>query len=98
MRTIIASCRAEETRQDVKNPWLKLFFGVALVILFMFGAGWLGSKVPGAERMAEVIDTHNLRPTAIFYTDFDAPYEGSAHIRDALMYPPRLANPPDPHK
>jgi hypothetical protein len=40
--------------------------------------------------MAEVIDERNLRATAIFYTDFDEPAEGSARIGDSIDYMPGL--------
>jgi hypothetical protein len=38
--------------------------------------------------MAYVIDDRNLRATAIYYTDFEEPAEGSERIRDSLDYMP----------
>jgi hypothetical protein len=38
--------------------------------------------------MAHVIDERNLRATAIYYTDFEEPAEGSERIRDSLDYTP----------
>ena len=70
-------------------PWLKLMVGVALVLLFIFGFGSLSKHIPGARRMAQVIDERDLRATAIYYTDFEEPAEGSEYIRDCLDYPTR---------
>jgi hypothetical protein len=36
-----------------------------------------------------VIDERGLRATAIYYTDFEEPAEGSERIRDSLDYMPR---------
>jgi hypothetical protein len=36
-----------------------------------------------------VIDERGLRATAIYYTDFEEPAEGSERIRDGLDYMPR---------
>ena len=70
------------------NPWLKLLIGIALILSFMFGIGSLAQYIPGARRMAQVIDERNLRVTAIYYTDFEEPAEGSERIRDSLDYTP----------
>jgi len=70
------------------NPWLKLLIGIALILFFMFGIGSLAQYIPGARRMAQVIDERNLRVTAIYYTDFEEPAEGSERIRDSLDYTP----------
>jgi len=39
--------------------------------------------------MARVIDERGLRATAVYYTDFEEPAEGSEFIRDRLDYVPR---------
>ena len=70
------------------NPWLKLLIGIALILFFMFGIGSLAQRIPGARHMAQVIDERNLRVTAIYYTDFEEPAEGSERIRDSLDYAP----------
>lgn len=70
------------------NPWLKLVIGTALIIAFIFGFGSLAQWIPGARQMAQVIDERNLRATAIYYTDFEEPAEGSERIRDSLDYRP----------
>jgi hypothetical protein len=70
------------------NPWLKLLIGIALILFFMFGIGSLAQYIPGARHMAHVIDERNLRVTAIYYTDFEEPAEGSERIRDSLDYTP----------
>jgi len=70
------------------NPWLKLLIGIALILFFIFGIGSLAQYIPGARHMAHVIDERNLRVTAIYYTDFEEPAEGSERIRDSLDYTP----------
>ncbi len=70
------------------NPYLKLIIGIALILGFIFGIGSLAQLIPGALRMADVIDARNLRATAIFYTDFEESAEGSERIRDSLDFMP----------
>jgi len=69
------------------HPWLKLAIGFGLILLFIFGLGSASKLIPGARRMAHVIDDRGLRATAIYYTDFEEPAEGSEYIRDCLDYP-----------
>ena len=76
-------------RQDALNSWIKLAFGIVLVLLFIFGVGRLSTFIPGAQHMAAVIEDHDLRATAIFYTDFDTAADSSEYIRHSLTYPPR---------
>lgn len=75
--------------QTALNPWLKLIIGFGLIWVLIFGAGSLAQFLPGARHMARVIDERNLRATAIYYTDFEEPAEGSERIRDSLDYMPR---------
>jgi hypothetical protein len=70
------------------NPYLKLVIGIGLILAFIFGIGSLAQLIPGARHMADVIDARNLRATAIYYTDFEEPAEGSERIRDSLDYMP----------
>jgi hypothetical protein len=70
------------------NPWVRLIIGIALILFFMFGIGSLAQRIPGARHMAHVIDERHLRATAIYYTDFEEPAEGSERIRDSLDYTP----------
>ena len=70
------------------NPWLRLLIGIALILFFIFGIGSLAQRIPGARHMAHVIDERHLRATAIYYTDFEEPAEGSERIRDSLDYTP----------
>jgi hypothetical protein len=65
------------------NPWLRLLIGIALILF-----GSLAQRIPGARHMAHVIDERHLRATAIYYTDFEEPAEGSERIRDSLDYTP----------
>jgi hypothetical protein len=70
------------------NSWLRLIIGIALILFFIFGIGSLAQWIPGARHMAHVIDERHLRATAIYYTDFEEPAEGSERIRDSLDYTP----------
>lgn len=74
------------------RPWIKLILGIILIAIFIFGLGSLARLIPGARHMARVIDERNLRATAVYYTDFDEPAEGSAFIRDSLDYTPAGKN------
>lgn len=81
--------RGIETPWAGLASWLRLLLAVAVVLLAMFMLGWLSAFIPGARHMAQVIDERDLRATAIYYTDFEEPAEGSAIIHDSLAYPPR---------
>lgn len=77
-----------ETPQPVLSPWLKLIIGFALIWALIFAGGSLAQLLPGARHMARVIDERGLRATAVYYTDFEEPAEGSERIRDSLDYVP----------
>jgi hypothetical protein len=83
-----AVCEAPAS-QAALLPWLKLVVGFVLIWVLIFGVGSLAQLLPGAKHMAQVIDERNLRATAIYYTDFEEPAEGSERIRDSLDYMPR---------
>ncbi len=83
-----AACGAEPP-QAAFSPWLKLILGFAAIWALIFGVGSLARLLPGAKHMAQVIDERGLRATAIYYTDFEEPAEGSERIRDSLDYTPR---------
>ena len=70
------------------NPWWKLFLGVLLILLFMFVGGPLSKRIPGAQRLGEVIDERDLKATAIYYTDIEESADGSEYIRHCLEYSP----------
>ncbi|MFH1134642.1 MAG: hypothetical protein V1816_01005 [Pseudomonadota bacterium] len=78
------------------HPWLRLAAGIGLTLLFIYGFGTLSQYIPGARRMARVIDERNLRAGAIYYTDFEEPAEGSEYIRNCLEYPPGRDRDPAP--
>lgn len=82
-----AACGAKAS-QAALSPWLKLIIGFALIWVLIFGFGSLARLLPGARHMAQVIDERGLRATAIYYTDFEEPAEGSECIRDSLDYTP----------
>jgi hypothetical protein len=71
--------------------WIKLVAGFVLIWGLIFGVGSLARLLPGAKHMAEVIDARGIRATAVYYTDFEEPAEGSERIRDSLDYTPRPA-------
>jgi hypothetical protein len=73
---------------SVFAPWLKLIIGFGLIWALIFLGGSLAQRLPGARHMARVIDERGLRATAVYYTDFEEPAEGSERIRDSLDYRP----------
>jgi hypothetical protein len=83
------SCKTKPS-QGGFNPWLKLALGIFLILFFIFGVGRLSTYIPGANHMAKVIEDHDLRATAIFYTDFDTSADSSEYIRHSLQYPHRI--------
>jgi hypothetical protein len=83
------SSRGTPVLREEKNAWLKLVMGIALIIFFIFGFGRISSYIPGAARMARVIDDWDLRTAAIFYTDLDTSSQSAEYIRCSLEYTPR---------
>ena len=81
-------CEASAPQPGI-YPWLKLVAGFILIWALIFGIGSLAQLLPGAKRMAQVIDERGLRAPAVYYTDFEEPAEGSERIRDSLDYKPR---------
>jgi len=71
------------------RAYIRLAFGLGLLALFMAGATLFSARVPALVTMAERIETYDLRPSAIYYTDHNAAAEGEAFIHDSLTYPPR---------
>ena len=72
-----------------QRAYLRLALGVALLALFLTAATLFSARVPALVTMAERIETYDLRPAAIYYTDHKAAAEGEAYIHDSLEYPPR---------
>ena len=70
------------------RAYLKLALGVALLAIFLTAATLFSARVPALVTMAERIETYDLRPSAIYYTDHKAAAEGEAFIHDCLVYPP----------
>jgi hypothetical protein len=62
---------------------------LALLALFLTVATLFSAQVPALVTMAERIETYDLRPAAIYYTDHKAAADGEAFIHDSLEYPPR---------
>lgn len=85
--TAYPACK-DRVLQAGLNPWLKLIIGIMLIFMFIFGIGSLAQLIPGARHMAYVIEEGNIRATAVYYTDFEEPAEGSERIRDSLDYQP----------
>ncbi len=87
-RPSISGKAARGTPRAAFPAWFKLLVGFLAVWALIFGGGRLAQKIPGAGRMARVIEERGLRATAIYYTDFEEPAEGSERIRDSLDYTP----------
>ncbi len=85
--TTSPACKAFVPQAGV-NPWLKLIVGILMILTFIFGIGSLAQLIPGARHMAYVIEEGNIRATAVYYTDFEEPANGSEIIRDSLEYQP----------
>ncbi len=67
----------------------RLALGLILLALFLVVATIFDENVPALRTLAERIETYDLRPAAIYYTDHKAAAEGEAYIRSSLEYPPR---------
>jgi hypothetical protein len=74
------------------GAYLRLAFGLILVALFMSVATFLNARSPALRTLAERIDAYGLRPSAIYYTDYEASGDAAALIRSSLEYSPRGPN------
>jgi hypothetical protein len=87
--------RADRSASGASAPgaglraYAQLLLGVALLALFMTAATLFSAQVPALVTMAERIETYDLRPAAIYYTDHKAAAEGEAYIHNSLEYTPR---------
>ncbi len=92
--------QSETLREDCAAPgapapgarlraYFQLALGVALLAIFLTAATLFSAQVPALVTMADRIETYDLRPAAIYYTDHKAAAEGEAYIHDSLEYPPQ---------
>ena len=91
---------SETLREDCAAPgapapgarlraYFRLALGIIFLAIFLTAATLFNARVPALVTMAERIETYDLRPAAIYYTDHKAAAEGEAYIHDSLAYPPR---------
>lgn len=87
-----------DTKHSVQGPsnlpagayaWVKLLFGLALVVFFMFVIAPLGDHLPGFDSMFRSIEQKNIKATALYYTDIDEFADAAVSIRNSLAYPPQ---------
>jgi hypothetical protein len=71
------------------RAYARLLLCLVLIALFMIAATLFSARVPALRTMAERIDTYDLRPSAIYYTDYEASGDAAALIRSSLEYSPR---------
>ncbi|MFZ1987279.1 MAG: hypothetical protein WAU91_22910 [Desulfatitalea sp.] len=71
------------------RAYARLLLGLVIVALFMIAATLFSARLPALRTMGERIDAYNLRPSAIYYTDYEASGDAAALIRSSLEYPPK---------
>jgi hypothetical protein len=71
------------------RAYFRLALGIILLATFLTAATLFSAQVPALRTMAERIETYDLRPAAIYYTDHKAAAEGEAYIHDSLAYRPQ---------
>ncbi|RJQ75560.1 MAG: hypothetical protein C4519_15580 [Desulfobacteraceae bacterium] len=74
--------------------WIKLLIGAALVVLFLAASHLVGQHVPLLKAWAKRVDAYDLRPSAIYYTDYEASGDAESLIRSSLEYAPSKDDPP----
>jgi len=70
------------------RAYLRLALGMLLLAIFLTAATLFSAHVPALVTMAERIETYDLRPAAIYYTDHKAAADGEAYIHNSLEYTP----------
>lgn len=68
--------------------WLKLLLGMVLLALFFAACSFVCQRLPLLRAWGRSVDAYDLRPSAIYYTDYEASGEAELTIRNSLDYPP----------
>ncbi len=82
------ACGTPVPRAAVINPWLKLLMGMIGFVLFLAGLGYVSERLPAWQEQQALIRYYDLRPSAIYYTDYEVSADAAALIRSSLEYVP----------
>ena len=74
------------------KAWLKLALSIFLLILFTYGLGPLGLKLPGMANFSHFAQTRDIDVTAIYYTDIEEFAQAEADLRHTLTYTPKISS------
>lgn len=70
------------------GPWQKLFLGVVVLWMVMFGVGPMLLNLPWYGEMNRFIESEGIRSTAIYYTDLETFRDAEFDLRQNLEYGP----------
>ena len=103
-RAYLNPLKANDPAPGVSAPrarlyaYLRLGLGLTLVPLFMAAATFVSAHLPALRTMGERIEAYGLRPSAIYYTDYEASGDAAALIRSSLEYSPQAMAAPSSQK
>lgn len=68
------------------TAWLKFAAGIGILALFVFVLAPLGLKLPGLAQISRFAQNHDIKVTAIYYTDIEEFAQAEADLRARLEY------------
>lgn len=65
-----------------------LFFGIAVILFFMFGiAPWM-ERLPGIRPVVNLIIEREIDASALYYTDIEEFSDAAVYMANTMDYPP----------
>lgn len=78
--------RVKEKKNSRIIAWLKFAASVGILALLVFGLAPLGLKLPGLAQISRFARNHDIKVTAIYYTDIEEFAQAEADLRNRLEY------------
>ena len=85
---ITVEWKSSRTTPNPMTAWLKLAASIAVLALLVFGVAPLGLKLPGLNQISRFARSHDIKVTAIYYTDIEEFAQAEADLRSRLEYSP----------
>ena len=74
---------------SMQRRLFRLFFGISLILFFMFGIGPLLDEMPYIRPMVPFIEEREIDATALYYTESEEFSEAAINMRSSMDYAPR---------
>ena len=67
----------------------RLFLGISLILIFIFGVGPLLDTAPYIEPMVRFIEEREIDATALYYTEIEEFSEAAVNMENSMVYTPQ---------